>query len=610
MGTEGILLCIFVWHVVAVQSVIHEQNALFPRDFLGFFDNVGPFPYDTLFSQWQAPPSELQLLAEFPPIVNLPQVEVFCDESKLTLLVDKRSNGMVLTREEIQLGYDCLSSKELPNKFVFIYSLDECGTTHVVQNGLGMFTNSLHFNLKNPPISWWPTPSTVHISCIPKRSYKNENFISTPPVSGEAITIKAMNPSWTSPAELTEYRRGQVISLQVSAFTRPGQQLFIQSCFLSSSPEPQIKPRHAVIMNKGCTAPLGSTHAPVQFVASSRADVVNFVLNTSYLISELYIHCSVLISDQGVTFTSKSCNYNAIQSRWEDLSGTTEVCECCSSKCKGLSMKHLSDDTKAVVSAGPFVTVEKEVTTSLEPPASNPQETSVADSMQSDASDGTDPVVSGTSLSRSKLSFPTQGVVVVSEDPVSRLTLWLPGLEQDKEHGKNLGSEPGEKRINDIPELQPPTKEQEFIVSPEGNNIGDQKWNFLTLLEGWVLPPPHLDEKAIEEEGKRKRWFERSGKSCSEASQKVFIPLQMEMTKNVLNREDFTKRRNEVTEMQADEAVVPHEGSHDAQRVIHSKIQFSKSVDGSQMLSYEEEVVKQQQEDGNEGKQGHKQSGR
>lgn len=94
-----------------------------------------------------------------------------------------------------------------------------------------------------------------------------------------------------------------------------------------------------------CTAPLGSPHAVVQFVASNSADVVNFVLNTSYLISEvrvylmswfhccasavqlndlvnclpplkLYVHCSVLLSDQGVTFGSKSCNYNVIQSRY------------------------------------------------------------------------------------------------------------------------------------------------------------------------------------------------------------------------------------------------------------------------------------------------------
>ncbi|TDG98665.1 hypothetical protein EPR50_G00202560 [Perca flavescens] len=67
------------------------------------------------------------------------------------------------------------------------------------------------------------------------------------------------------------------------------------------------------------------------------------------------------MSDQGVTFGSKSCNYNLIQSRWEDLSGNVEVCGCCSSKCKGLSVRHLPEDAKATVSTGPFVIVDNRV---------------------------------------------------------------------------------------------------------------------------------------------------------------------------------------------------------------------------------------------------------
>lgn len=38
-----------------------------------------------------------------------------------------------------------------------------------MQNGLEMFTNSLHMIPKKLPSSWWQTPSRVHISCAPKR---------------------------------------------------------------------------------------------------------------------------------------------------------------------------------------------------------------------------------------------------------------------------------------------------------------------------------------------------------------------------------------------------------------------------------------------------------
>lgn len=43
----------------------------------------------------------------------------------------------------------------------------------------------------------------------------------------------------------------------------------------------------APVLLRRCTTPLGSPNPVVQFQASNRADVVNFVLNTSYLISQV-----------------------------------------------------------------------------------------------------------------------------------------------------------------------------------------------------------------------------------------------------------------------------------------------------------------------------------
>lgn len=87
-------------------------------------------------------------------------------------------------------------------------------------------------------------------------------------------------------------------------------------------------------------------------MASHQAGVVNFALNTSDLISEVnifgfpmltsysmsdippnesfllkfYVHCSVFLSDQGVTVDSKSCSYDAAEARcvqeFEDLHQT------------------------------------------------------------------------------------------------------------------------------------------------------------------------------------------------------------------------------------------------------------------------------------------------
>lgn len=42
------------------------------------------------------------------------------------------------------------------------------------------------------------------------------------------------------------------------------------------------------------------------------------------LLLKVYVHCSVFLSDQGVTFGSKSCNYDATEARYvqEDLNET------------------------------------------------------------------------------------------------------------------------------------------------------------------------------------------------------------------------------------------------------------------------------------------------
>lgn len=140
-GTIELFLCIFAGRFIAVQSVINWQDAAFPLDFPGFFENIVPSPFkrnfdftpfDTIFSSWQSRTPAFHMLAELPPISNIPKVEVYCDESKMTVLVDKRSSGLTLTGEDIQLGDGCYSNGELPNRYVFTYNLDECGTARVV----------------------------------------------------------------------------------------------------------------------------------------------------------------------------------------------------------------------------------------------------------------------------------------------------------------------------------------------------------------------------------------------------------------------------------------------------------------------------------------------
>lgn len=145
MRTAGAFLCVFVGCFVAAGAVISEDG-LFPQH-LPFFENLllfeedFDFPkFDTIFSSSRTQRPDFHMLGELPSIPGVPQVEVFCDDVKLTVLVGKRAGHVVLTADELQLGDRCYRNHDLPNQHVFAYSLDECGTTRVV-SGFGYFAS-------------------------------------------------------------------------------------------------------------------------------------------------------------------------------------------------------------------------------------------------------------------------------------------------------------------------------------------------------------------------------------------------------------------------------------------------------------------------------------
>lgn len=223
----------------------------------------------------------------------------------------------------------------------------------------------------------------------------------------------------------------------------------------------------------------------------------------------------------------------------------------------------------------------------------------VTDSMQPDFSSETETaIVSGASMARNHFSSPPHGLVVVSQDPVGRLTLWLPGQIQDTEHSHNIASQSEDNLIHPLnadylPE--PSTADQESLYPPL-NKINSQSLNELksdpsmwdlTSVDGWPLPP-QLDSAVIVEEFKRKTKCGTSGKFGTEAQQKRNVPASDEMNVKDL-KNDFNQTNEELAQMQADAPMVAPEGTNDVRPIIRSKIQFSKGVDGSQTLSYEEE---------------------
>lgn len=138
MGLLEICLCLIFVTFLPVKSNVDERIAKISGGFIG---NILPLqaegdyyiPYDTIFSSWLTETPNFHMLGELPPHMKFPKVQVFCNRSQLTLLVDKRFHGVLLKEEELQLGDGCYSNGHLENQLVFTYDFVQCGTNHVVR---------------------------------------------------------------------------------------------------------------------------------------------------------------------------------------------------------------------------------------------------------------------------------------------------------------------------------------------------------------------------------------------------------------------------------------------------------------------------------------------
>lgn len=270
----------------------------------------------------------------------------------------------------------------------------------------------------------------------------------------------------------------------------------------------------------------------------------------------------------------------------------------------------VASDVKAVVSNGPFIIVEDDRELGPALPESKPQAfSSLPTTMMSDAqSPAEDVVISASTLSQSMLESTPQGVVMVSQDPTSRLTLWLPGQVQ-AEHGNMYPLEDGlltQLQPGDRPEQQLSTTEETFLNSPtnevSGLNVkGDPLlWDMklVSLTDGW---PVASQDKVIAEFPRTR--FGRSGNLAAQPDSplptEINVSLMFEKSKETSpDSEDSDAQTKQSPADVTDSAVgdgfsqiqLGTEPDADVQPIIHTRLEFMRGADGSKRLSYEEEV--------------------
>ncbi|XP_073682676.1 zona pellucida protein C [Garra rufa] len=432
-----------------------------------------------------------------------------------------------------------------------------------------------------------------------------------------SFSLRIMNSSWSGPADTNVFPKGEPLYLQVSVSPGPGQQLYVQSCHASSSPNHADKPEVALIINKGCVA---SKESLVKFVLQQR-DRVNLIVRTSSLKpSESYIHCRVFLTNLGLTSTTKFCNYNKLKSRWVDLGGQTSVCDCCGRRCRNvIERAELTYplcygflDLTAVVSIGPLIIKDQQSA-----PQASPLEISVYSTKSSPtARDDSDKrwIVAGASFSGSPTQnvepvspWPVQrgfggGVVVISQGLGGDLSMWLPDImEFEFNPVLQMGIGFPENPVVDItfhngepfrklkPDENTVEMNQEAVAVDEAQAYLDTVDSQDVVHDGldmWHLNDvDHLikiQEKPEVDDLVQSQLDLESEFDFPPNDQPLISPTPEKLSKSLMDEGDSVFRQAEMVFEGAKGAKLP-------EPVLYSKLSLNQAADGSSVLNYEEQ---------------------
>ncbi|XP_035388676.1 zona pellucida protein C [Electrophorus electricus] len=282
-----------------------------------------------------------------------------------------------------------------------------------------------------------------------------------------------MNSSWNGSAETNVYQRGDLLYLQASVSGVPGRELYIQSCYATPSLDPADESRYTLILNKGCVS---SKQSVVKFVSRQNCSI-NLILHTSTLkFSQVYVHCSMVLSHYGLSPSTKSCNYNKNASRWVELGGQTAVCDCCASRCRGLPhYRGLLGEFMVLVSTVPVTIVEQPSSIGASQFGASAIDAgkgwTVSGAAQSSTERGwvaSETSGAGSSVRNKLNSSPwwsqpavTNEVMVINQDLGDALSLWLPGLMVDIQSNPVFKMEIDSQKVKGhIPSLSSPLTEE------------------------------------------------------------------------------------------------------------------------------------------------------
>ncbi|XP_056144450.1 zona pellucida sperm-binding protein 3-like [Lampris incognitus] len=336
------------------------STALLLSFVFGVADTVRPLKEGPLMGadgrQYKSAPLPVDAPVEEVSTNGSPTVRVQCTGSTMMIIIkaDLYNNGRQVRPEELSVGQTphagpayCQASAASDAEYVIEVGLHDCGSKLTIFEDSVVYSNQLvyspdsagHHSITRT------TSAVVPVSC----HYRKTHFVSSvasqqsapakhsPVPSG--FSLKLMTDDWRSERPSNIFYLGDALHLQAS-YTGPNylsRRLFIDNCVATLEPDAASLPRYYFIENHGCLVDAKDEGSNSHFRPQNRAHVLQLHLD-AFLFQQdrrtsVFITCQLTAAAaERSTPLSKACNYT--HSRWTNVDGDDEACQCCEGVCQ------------------------------------------------------------------------------------------------------------------------------------------------------------------------------------------------------------------------------------------------------------------------------------
>uniref|UniRef100_A0A8C2IRS4 RING finger protein 122-like n=1 Tax=Cyprinus carpio TaxID=7962 RepID=A0A8C2IRS4_CYPCA len=285
------------------------------------------------------------------PVSGAPKVvEVLCYLDRMYVRVLKRFCTSPGARTHLKLG-TCAVNKATATHYYLLYPLKGCGIKREEDANRVTYTNKLHYTPAVTGLIVRDLPFSMHIRCTYTKFHRSYQVGFLPKIAGGTLyrglqtqagfSIMAMDASWNLLGDGQSFVLGKPICFEARGPGVANKRLYLNSCFVSSTPNPQSMEKYSVVENYGCLVDsknslLTKFHTSVNKM-TVRLCVAAFLFKNMISLPQskktMFMHCELDFGPQTPTPTAKSCTYNAKTNQWTELYGDATVCDCCASTC-------------------------------------------------------------------------------------------------------------------------------------------------------------------------------------------------------------------------------------------------------------------------------------